>query len=221
MRRAVCFALALLALPPALARPAMATVTVGSSFFAAYNAHGMGDWNDLLAGARLPANDMKRVRTGFSLGVSPQIRWGDGFGLAAGYERLNPEAVRDGRNRTLRLTANALLLSLETGRRMFRQVRLGAMAGAGYYQLGDEVEFKPGGPDLEGHGVGFHAFGTGNWPLSPSTDARIEAGYRWADIEVESINRRPPQRGFTPIDVNLDYSGLSVRFGLLFHSHVR
>jgi hypothetical protein len=218
--------LAMLALTAlALIRPDRggAEVASGLRIEGCYNTHAMGDWDTLATAMRVSPTAFEQAGSGLSFAIGPELRWNERWGLAVTYERLLPAEREDARGRTLRLPANALLVTFEAFRRVRPALRIGVGAGGGYYQLGDEIELKALTTDLEGSGFGYHVSGLGAWTLTRGTDLTFQAGYRGAKVNVDKINRTDPRvfvpgRGFRPLDVELDFSGLSARLGIRFHT---
>ena len=208
-------ALAVLSVPfgPTGAR----AIGVGVSAFGTLDTHRMSQWNAVIDELRASGDAFEPVARGHSLGAGPQFFLGRGFGLSACYERLTPSPRSGARGRTLELSANAMLVSLELTHRAGRSTRVGVGGGFGYYQLGDEVEVSPGGANMEGGSLGYHAFPLLlERTLSPAVRATFALGYRSASVGVDAIDHRPPGR---PVEV--DYSGLTLRIGFLFGTTLR
>ncbi len=226
MRRTPLVTLAIAVLAIAVARPGEAAVSVGLHFNGGYDRYAMGDWADLMTGLRVPRDFFGTVDAGHTFGVGPEILWGDHLVVAGAYERMSPAERRGPLDTSLRLPTNALTLTLRLERRAGAAFRYGIGGGAGYYQAGDEVEFRPFAENISGNGVGFHGVGIVERRVRSSTFVTLQAGYRWARVKVDGINGRPPTRfvsgvGLQPLDVDLDYSGLLTRIGLLFHTPLR
>ena len=199
--------MALLLLP----RPNAADVAVGARMFGGYNTYAMGDWSDILRGLRVPAGALGPEDDGYSLGVGAELIWGP-WSATWSYERLVPGRQGEVNSQKVRLPANALLLEIENRRRMRPRLSLGLGGGAGYYQLGEEIESPGTDRDFEGSAFGGQAFGLGEWTLTPTTSIGLEIGYRWASVDVSKVSRQPPAR-----EIDVDYSGLNTRLELRFH----
>jgi hypothetical protein len=100
----------------------------------------------------------------------------------------------------MQLPCNALLLEAEYRRRLKPRIQFGAGGGAGYYQLGEEVESPATGQDFEGNSFGGQAFAIGEWEFTPAASIGLDIGYRWAKVGVDKVNREPP---FNEIDMGL------------------
>lgn len=226
MRRTLPATIAIAVLAIVVPRPGAAAVSVGLHLYGGYDRYAMGDWADLMTGLRLPPDFYGPVDAGHTFGVGPEFLWGEHVVVAGAYERLSPAERRGPGDLSLRLPTNALTLTLRLERRAGAASRYGIGGGAGYYQAGDEVEFRPSGENFSGSGAGFHGIGIAERRLRASTFATLQVGYRRARVKVDRINgQRPTQfvrgRGLQPLDIDLDYSGLVARIGLLFHTPLR
>jgi len=210
-------ALTLAALSVPLRPTGASAIGVGVSAFGTIDTHRMGDWNAVIDELRASRDAFEPVTGGHSLGAGPQLFLGSDLSLSACYERLTPSPRNGSRGRTLQLTANAMLVSLELTHRTGRSTRVGVSGGFGYYQLGDEVEVSPGGANMEGGSLGYHVFPwLLEWTLSPAVRATFALGYRSASVGVDAIDHRPPGQ-----QVEVDYSGLTLRIGFLFGTTLR
>jgi hypothetical protein len=205
-----------LALTLAAPRAGEAGVALGARLFGAYNNYGMGDWDRLLAAMRIRPGTFARARDGYSMGAGGEFLLGKSLTLALTYERLVPGRMDTLFAQKLRLPANAFLLDLEYRHRIAGRFSMGAGGGGGWYQLGDEIESRDTGVNLDGTGSGGHAAWLADWAFTPNTSLGLSVGYRWARVDVSKINRKPPR-----FPVEADYSGRIARLGLRFHPHLR
>jgi len=91
------------------------------------------------------------------------------------------------------------------------RLRIGAGAGAGYYQLGEEIESPGTDRDFEGDAFGGQAWALGEWEMTAAASVGLDVGYRWAQVPVDKVNRQSP-----PFDIDVDYSGLNTRLVLRY-----
>jgi hypothetical protein len=214
---AIALAAALFLAPHA----AHSETAVGLRAFGGYNTYAMGDAEDIRHGLRVPSSQFPPLKDGYSLGVGAELAWRPGLSFTLDYERIAVGRMseiklfdRNGNlitSQKMQLPCNALLLEAEYRRRLKPRILFGAGGGAGYYQLGEEVESPATGQDFEGNSFGGQAFAIGEWEFTPAASIGLDVGYRWAKVGVDKVNREPP---FNAID--MDYSGLDTRIVLRY-----
>jgi hypothetical protein len=191
--------------------PAFPQAALGIRAFGGYNTYAMGDAEDIRRALFVPRSVYSAPSDGYSLGVGAELAWNPALSFTFGYERLVPGRMSEVNGEKMRLPCNTLLLEAEYRRRLRPHMRIGAGAGGGYYQLGEEVESPGTGRDFEGDAFGGQVFGLVERELTTATAIGLDIGYRWASVKVDKVNRQPP---FS--ETILDYSGLNTRLVLRY-----
>jgi opacity protein-like surface antigen len=221
MRTPRSAAVALAAAVSLAPQAAHSQTAIGIRGFGGYNTYAMGDAEDIRHGLQVPASQFPPLKDGYSLGVGAEWAWRQSLSFAVSYERIAVGRMSEikiydtGGNlitsQKMQLPCNALLLETEYRRRLKPRILFGAGGGAGYYQLGEEVESPATGQDFEGDSFGGQAFAIGEWEMTPAASVGLDIGYRWAKLGVDKVNRQPP-----PHDIDMDYSGLNTRIVLRY-----
>src|SRR5262249_42961504 len=101
-----------------------------------------------------------------------------------------------------------------------RKARFGLGAGIGYYSASGKFEAEGSGgtfsDDVKGHGVGFHAMGVVDSPLSNTLHLDLGVGYRYAkssNLEVAGVEALNADGS----KAKIDWSGLMSRVGMTFY----
>jgi hypothetical protein len=192
-------------------RTARSQAVYGLRAFGGYNTYAFGDWQDINRALLVPPGEEARPTDGYSLGVGVEYSSRPALSFTFSYERLTPGRMPEVNGQKMKLPCNALLLEAEYRRRFRPRIRIGAGGGAGYYQLGEEVESPGTDRNMDGTSFGGQAFALGEWTMTPAASIGLDIGYRWAKIGVDKVNGRPP--GFS---VESDYSGLNTRIVLRY-----
>lgn len=192
-------------------RPAHPQAVLGIRTFGGYDTYAMEDWNDIRRGLLIPASQFSRPKDGWSLGVGAELAWTKSLSFTLSYERMTPGRMSEVNGQKMKLPANVLLFEAEVRRRVRPRLQIGLGGGAGYYQLGEEIESPGTDRDFEGESFGGQAFGLGEWDLTSAATFGLDIGYRWAKVGVHKVNRQTPSFG-----IDVDYSGLSTRLVLRF-----
>ena len=208
-------ALALAAAALLAPRPALSQTALGVRTFGGYDTYAMGDWEDIRRELFIPAAQFSRPTDGYSLGVGAELSWSEALSFTLSYERLTPGRMAEVKigsvSQKMKLPCNALLLEAEYRKRLRPRFRIGAGGGAGYYQLGEEIESPATQRDFEGESFGGQAVALGEWEMTPAAAIGLDIGYRWAKVGVDKVNRQTPF-----FETDLDYSGLVTRLVLRY-----
>ena len=197
----------------ALLAPCLAhsQAVLGIRTFGGYDTYAMGDWNDIRRGLFIPASEFSRPKDGWSLGVGAELALRKTLSPTLAYERLTPGRMAEVNGQKMKLPANVMLLEAEYRRPVRPRLQIGIGGGAGYYQLGEEVESPGTARNFAGDAFGGQAFGLGEWDMTPAVTFGLDVGYRWAKVSVSEVNQLPPDFG-----IDVDYSGLTTRLVLRF-----
>ena len=211
MNRYTCLSTLALAMLLAAA-PASAGMRWGANVFGSWNTVAMGDWNDAIDAANSSGTNYDNIESGFTMGVGPTVMVNDNWSFGAHYERVMPAKSSDETTQIeINTGANVFGASVGYWFPSTSSTRFGIDGSLDYYSLASTLGDPSGDVDIEGTGVGFMFRGVASYAFSPMFAGEFSAGYRLADISIESIG------GVDPTGSGLesqDYSGFSLRAGI-------
>lgn len=194
------------------AAPASAGMRWGANVYGNWNTHTMGDWNDQIDAANAGGLNYDNIESGFGFGVGPTVMVNDNWSFGAHYERLMPATSSDETtNIEVNTGANVFGASVGYWFPSTSQMRFGVDGAVDYYTLASKLSDPTTDQKIEGSGVGFKISGMASYAFSPMFSGDFGAGYRIADITIDTIG------GVDPAGSGLesqDYSGFSLRAGL-------
>ena len=197
------------------AAPASADMRWGANVFGSWSTHAMGDWNDQIDAANASGTDYKNIENGFSFGVGPMVTINENWTIGAHYERVMPSKTSDeGTDIEVDTGANVFGASVGYWFPSTSQMRFGVDGSLDYYTLASKLSDPTADVDVEGSGIGFMLRGVASYAFSPVVSGDFSAGYRMADIEIESIGGADPTGSGLE---SQDYSGFSLRAGFSMH----
>ena len=208
-------ALALTAIALTASVSSAAGMRWGANVFGAFNTHSMKDWNDIIDASNAPppsgsGSNFDNITSGFSAGLGPFVIIDDKWEIGAHYEMLMPKKSED-QGVSIEPKANSFGASIDYLFPAQGSMSFALGISGDYYTLNGELNDPTTNNKTKGSGVGGQVRATGNYAFAPEFAGFVSAGYRMADINIDTIGG---------VDVSAsglkteDYSGLVLRVGI-------
>lgn len=209
----VAFALTTIALTASIS--SAQNMRFGGSVFGAFNTHSMKDWNDIIDASNAPppsgsGSNFDNITSGYSFGLGPFVIINNNIRLGAHYEMLTAKKSED-QGVSIEPKANSFGASAELLLPTGSSLGIALGGSLDYYTLNGELNDPTTSNKIKGSGIGGQIFGTASLDLAPEFSLFGSAGYRMADIKIDTIGG---------LDVSAsglekeNYSGVVLRVGL-------
>ena len=195
-----------------------ATLQWGGQVFGAFNTHSMGDWNNLIDQANTSGSNFDNIHNGFSIGGGPFVTMNGNWQFGAHYERLMAH-TSEYAGTTVKNSANAFGVSTTYWFPSASRMNYGLGVSVDYLSLSgelDETSTTPPTNKTEGSGMGGMVMASTNYAMTPTFSWNASAGYRIANINIDTIGGQPTTGSGLSSE---DYSGLSLRMGFSLTQH--
>jgi hypothetical protein len=211
LRMFVVVALAVSAIAFTAGSSSAAGMRWGGNVFGAFNTFSMKDWNDIIDASNASSgSNFDNITSGYSFGLGPFVVIDDKWEVGAHYEMLTGKKSED-QGVSVEPKANSFGLSVD-----YLVPSQGAMSfslglSGDYYTLSGELDDPVTTNKTKGSGIGGQIRGTGSYAFAPEFAGFVSAGYRMADIDIDTIGGQDVSASGLKTE---DYSGLVLRVGI-------
>ena len=183
----------------------------GANVFGAFNTHSMKDWNDIIDASNAGSgSNFDNITSGYSAGLGPFVIVDDKWEIGAHYEMLMPKKSED-QGVSIEPKANSFGASIDYLFPAQGSMSFALGISGDYYTLNGELNDPTTNNKIKGSGVGGQVRATGNYAFAPEFAGFVSAGYRMADIDIDTIGGQDVSASGLKTE---DYSGLVLRVGI-------
>ncbi len=183
----------------------------GANVFGAFNTHSMKDWNDIIDASNAGSgSNFDNITSGYSAGLGPFVIVDDKWEIGAHYEMVMPKKSED-QGVSIEPKANSFGASIDYLFPAQGSMSFALGISGDYYTLNGELNDPTTNNKIKGSGVGGQVRATGNYAFAPEFAGFVSAGYRMADIDIDTIGGQDVSASGLKTE---DYSGLVLRVGI-------
>lgn len=183
----------------------------GANVFGAFNTFSMKDWNDIIDQSNSGSgSSFDNIKSGYSFGLGPFVVVGDQWQVGAHYEMLMAKKS-EYQGVSIKPKANSFGVSVDYLFPTQGKTSFSLGASGDYYTLNGELDDPTTTNKTKGSGAGGQVRGTASYAFAPEFAGFLSAGYRFADINIDTIGGQDVSASGLKSE---DYSGLVLRVGI-------